>query len=325
MPALNQSTTIVLVGHGLEPIPPTGWGAVEHVVWEYARRLRARGYAVEIVNEKPRRAIKSIWNLTKVHPNPIIHCHSEKPIRALNILRRIRPFTLVSTLHVPIALPPTTKTERKALRRVLPAPHHLVLIPAVRDTICSQNPQAKAVVFKNAVETDLYSWSNQNNGRACFVGRIQARKRQNEVALALADTGITCDFIGPDYGEVIASPELTANMVGEWDKATLYSRLHEYGCLVLFSTSEGQPLVVMEALASGLPVVVSPAAAEGLDRSLPFVHLVSDPQDLPRAIKAAIDQKTTFAEKIRKYAEQEFDYDRRIDQYLEQLHEWHSS
>jgi len=41
---------IVLIGPGLSPIPPTGWGAVESMVWDYYEELSGRGHTVIIVN-----------------------------------------------------------------------------------------------------------------------------------------------------------------------------------------------------------------------------------------------------------------------------------
>lgn len=322
MQTLPTSVRIVLIGHGLEPIPPQGWGAVEHVIWEYAQRLRKRGYEVEIINENHRKAVQQVFRLLRDGRPTVVHCHAEKPIRWLNLLTKVRPFLLVSTLHVPIAFPAKPKYQRKALKRTLSAPYHLVLRPAVTDYIKQKNPQATVVTFKNAVEVDRYAWSASTNGKAVCVGRIQNRKRQNEVAQAVDGSPVECDFIGPLREEQDLSEALKSRMVGEWDKDTLYTRLHEYGCLVLYSTSEGQPLVVMEALASGLPVVVSEAAAEGLDLSQPFIHLVKSDDQIVPAIQKALSQKEEWAPKIRAYAEEEFSYERRIDQYLQQLQDW---
>jgi hypothetical protein len=41
---------ITLVGPGLSPIPPTGWGAVEILVWEMNLSYQKMGHDVQIVN-----------------------------------------------------------------------------------------------------------------------------------------------------------------------------------------------------------------------------------------------------------------------------------
>ena len=41
---------ICLVGPGIMPIPPTGWGAVESIIWECATDLGELGHEGEILN-----------------------------------------------------------------------------------------------------------------------------------------------------------------------------------------------------------------------------------------------------------------------------------
>ncbi len=43
---------ICLVGPGYKPIPPTGWGAVESVVWDYYVNLKKKNIDVTIINNK---------------------------------------------------------------------------------------------------------------------------------------------------------------------------------------------------------------------------------------------------------------------------------
>ncbi len=48
---------IVLVGPGIMPIPPTGWGAVEILVWDTKNALEELGHEVYIINTKDYRQI----------------------------------------------------------------------------------------------------------------------------------------------------------------------------------------------------------------------------------------------------------------------------
>ncbi len=43
---------IVLIGPGIMPIPPTGWGAVEILVWDTKIALEKLGHEVLIINTK---------------------------------------------------------------------------------------------------------------------------------------------------------------------------------------------------------------------------------------------------------------------------------
>ena len=45
---------ITLVGPGLMPIPPKGWGAVEILIADQAAMLQAAGHQVTIVNQRDR-------------------------------------------------------------------------------------------------------------------------------------------------------------------------------------------------------------------------------------------------------------------------------
>ena len=41
---------ISIVGPGIMPIPPTGWGAVEILIWDSKNALEKLGHEVQIVN-----------------------------------------------------------------------------------------------------------------------------------------------------------------------------------------------------------------------------------------------------------------------------------
>ena len=41
---------ISIIGPGIMPIPPTGWGAVEILIWDYYEELKKLGHEVQIVN-----------------------------------------------------------------------------------------------------------------------------------------------------------------------------------------------------------------------------------------------------------------------------------
>ena len=52
---------IAIVGPGIMPIPPTGWGAVEILIWDSKIALEKLGHHVKIVNtESPTEIIKRI-------------------------------------------------------------------------------------------------------------------------------------------------------------------------------------------------------------------------------------------------------------------------
>ena len=56
---------IVLIGPGIMPIPPTGWGAVEILVWDTKIALEKLGHEVLIINTKNGRQIIDEINTLK--------------------------------------------------------------------------------------------------------------------------------------------------------------------------------------------------------------------------------------------------------------------
>ena len=52
---------IAIVGPGIMPIPPTGWGAVEILIWDSKVALEKLGHEVKIVNtQSPTEIIKRV-------------------------------------------------------------------------------------------------------------------------------------------------------------------------------------------------------------------------------------------------------------------------
>ena len=41
---------LALIGPGIMPIPPDGWGAVESLIWDYALELDELGHTGTIIN-----------------------------------------------------------------------------------------------------------------------------------------------------------------------------------------------------------------------------------------------------------------------------------
>jgi hypothetical protein len=41
---------IALIGPGIMPIPPIGWGGVEHLIWNFNNQLKKNGDDVAIIN-----------------------------------------------------------------------------------------------------------------------------------------------------------------------------------------------------------------------------------------------------------------------------------
>ena len=52
---------ISIIGPGLMPIPPKGWGAVESLIWDMANALKDLGHEIQIINTTdPNKVLSSI-------------------------------------------------------------------------------------------------------------------------------------------------------------------------------------------------------------------------------------------------------------------------
>ena len=59
---------ISIVGPGIMPIPPTGWGAVEILIWDQKLALEELGHEVQIVNTASGiEILKEINELSLIH------------------------------------------------------------------------------------------------------------------------------------------------------------------------------------------------------------------------------------------------------------------
>ena len=58
---------IVIVGPGIMPIPPTGWGAVEILIWDSKIALEKLGHQVLIVNIYLEKMICQIYYQVVIH------------------------------------------------------------------------------------------------------------------------------------------------------------------------------------------------------------------------------------------------------------------
>jgi hypothetical protein len=66
---------ITLIGPGIMPIPPTGWGAVEILIWDTKTALEAIGHEVQIINTKDARQI--INEVNDFRPD-FVHIHYDE-------------------------------------------------------------------------------------------------------------------------------------------------------------------------------------------------------------------------------------------------------
>jgi hypothetical protein len=309
---------ITLVGPGLMPIPPKGWGAVEILIADQAAMLQAAGHQVTIVNQRNR--TQALAEVEASQPD-LVHLHYDEYItwaeqmtcprivatshyaylevftqwwglfrapllvRTLRLVRRLLPARLLLALGCPRPLLAALSYE-PFFRAFLRSRCELIcLSPGIAEVYRRFGFRGALQVCPNGARDDLirYCSTPLYPDLSLCVGKIEPRKRQAQLA-SLPDLR----FVGP-----IVDPLFPANhpgYLGPWNREQLFFQLTQYANLVLLSDGEAHPLVCCEALIAGLGLVVSEQASANLDRCLPFISVIPD---------AALQDRDSVARSIR--------------------------
>jgi glycosyltransferase involved in cell wall biosynthesis len=330
---------IALVAHGLLPIPPSGWGAVEVLIDGYREHLRRAGHTVDVYNSV-------FFNETIValreRNYDFIHLHSDLQCSAFE--RHLgQPFCVTSHNGGIARFAEGRLAEGRLAEGIedpayeilfqdmLRAPGNLVFTESVRELYLRRGYDGFLRVLENPIDVQRFTFNPRGNGRAICLGRIQRRKRQALLANVAAGR-VPIDFVGPHdlNDEADFKPVGPCRFLGEWTRQEVYDRLTDYSCLVLLSRSEGDPLVVKEALAAGLSVVVTESSRGRLPRR-EFITLLKDdeaaPQRIVDTVSAAISLNQPLRPAIREYALNTFHFGALLPIYIdivEEFRQWSS-
>lgn len=190
-----------------------------------------------------------------------------------------------------------------------------------------------STIVPNGVDTEIMSQGDpklfeNTHGVSNFVlvvGRIESRKNQALVALALRNANFPVVFVGhaadPEYNKLVLelSGPTAIFLDRVEDREMLASAYKAASCLVLASWSEGAPLVALEAAAAGTPLVLSEMSSEReyFGEYADYVH-PADIVELERlATKHVINPETQTSRVARsKFACAHFDITNHVDNTL---------
>jgi len=290
---------ICIIGPGIMEIPPSGWGAVEILIWDYKQTLEKFGHEVLIINTNNQNSI--IQQCNNYNPDFVhvqydehwmvcdhLNCKNKAITSHFGYLERPELYGgYQSILNGFMSLRDTKIFALSQGIANIYAKHGL--------------DQSRIFVVPNGVRTDLFKFNDEclMPDKSIYLAKITIRKRQH---LAMNVPGV--DFIGNnDY----SIPRLIPQKA-EWDKETLYQNLTNYANLVLLSDGEAHPLVCLEALSAGLGLVLSEYAAANLDKSLPFINiipesLINNEEFVKYTIKENRKVSILMRKEIREYAE----------------------
>ena len=258
---------ITLVGPGIMPIPPVGWGAVEILVWDTKSALEELGHEVQIVNTKDPSQI--INEINDFRPD-FVHVHYDEFIGVYPYIQYPKAITshfgyierqemfngYVNILNAFAQIKPNIFCLSEGIKNVY--------------KVIASIPEDNLFITPNGVNTEAFSYTDnpEYGDRSIYLAKIDYRKRQH----------LFQDIRSLWFAGNIADSrfDTSKNYLGEWDKQTLHKELTQYGNLVLLSDGEAHPLVCMEALAAGLGVVVTEWGRANLDESKEFITIIPE-------------------------------------------------
>jgi glycosyltransferase involved in cell wall biosynthesis len=249
------------------PIPPTGWGACEILIWDTKLALEALGHEVQIINTKDARQI--ISEINGFRPD-FVHVHYDEFIPIVPFIQ----YPNAITSHFGYL-------ERREMfngyinvanefQRI--KPNIFCLSEGIKKVynVMFDIPKEKTWVTPNGVNTDAFEYVEDptHPDRSIYLAKIDYRKRQH-----LFQSIESLWFAGNIADDRFNTKK---NYLGEWSKDKLFNELTEYGNLVLLSDGEAHPLVCMEALVAGLGVVVCEWGKANLDTDKEFITVIPE-------------------------------------------------
>jgi glycosyltransferase involved in cell wall biosynthesis len=330
LPKITKSSTppksplrILLVSTG-QPTPPTGWGAVEKLIWEQKQYLEREGHNVTLHNITYESMQSALLSLPTEYD--VVHVHYDVRTLIWNLLEEALPISVLITTHYGY----TSWVERwgefywDVFSYLKQASHIMALSPQIKSTLQSQGCKGDIFVLPNGIICDDIRFAPVPSKSALVLGRIEYRKKQEYLADILRGYPISLDLIGPPSDENNMTLGFVGNgenvrWCGEWTRDQVNDMLTEYSCLILLSDGEAHPLVILEALAAGVSVVISEEASHNLDTRLPFITVVNrdSTEEIVQAIQKSIMENPKYRQQITQYCRSNFDWSILIKQYID--------
>ena len=311
----DTALRFALVGPGIMPIPPTGWGAVEQIIWDHSLVLKEKGHHVDIINTADR---DEVVRLVEKGKYDVVHIHYDV---MADLAERLTNKVILLSSHYPYidkvekwARDGFDKTFMK-MSALAQRPNIWIFAVSTKDKAMFEtmgSAQEKVFLMLNGVNVKKFTLQNQPRfgGRSVVLAKIEPRKRQH----------LTYWFDDVDY--IGRGDFKHANFRGELSHEILYRILSDFGNMILLSDGEnGTPVAVKEGLAAGLGCVLSKAAAFELCEPLPWITIVPE-EDLANldTLRAHIQRNREVSLRMRKeiqeWAFKNWDWGVLMDQYV---------
>jgi glycosyltransferase involved in cell wall biosynthesis len=266
-----MSIKFAIVGPGIMPIPPSGWGAVEILIWDYAKTLESLGFTRKIYNDTN---LKNVANMIINDKPDFVHIQYDNHSSLIKQIQNHVKIIAITTHYGYIEQRNKWNGYVNVFNSIKAATtsnlYHFVLSDGIKKVYINNGISAdKIIVTPNGANSSLFQYHTNPSftDRSIYLAKIDYRKRQylfqNIPNLYFAGNNCDSRFKSDRY-------------LGEWSKDILYSSLSNYGNLVLLSDGEADPLVVKEALICGLGIVISEWSTAGLDLTKPYITVIKE-------------------------------------------------
>lgn len=306
---------ICIVGPGIMPIPPTGWGAVEILIWDYKQTLEKLGHEVLIVNTRDMNEI--VRQCNEYNPD-FVHVQYDEFWQVCDFLNC--PNVAITSHFGYIDQPNRYDGYYNFIMNGFISMRKgkiFALSPSIAEQYRSRGfDESRLFVVPNGVRDDLFRFDPNCvlPEESIYLAKIEPRKRQFMFQ----------HIEGLNFaGNVIDNRFDTSSQryLGEWSKPQLYENLTKYANLVLLSDGEAHPLVCLEAMSAGLGLVISECATANLDTNLPFIDVVPESRiadtDYVRTVIVENRKKSVqMRDEIRRYAVDNFSWDNIVKEHF---------
>ena len=305
----GATVRIVLVGSGVEPIPPVGYGGIERFIADLQSALRSAGHDAIVVNQVRHRRMRDEYPFARALPRllgevgsfDVVHANS--PVVGNRLAARGIPY--VYTTHSRHWYYRTQLShrwgywlERRAVRRST-AP--IALTEPLARTIRTAVPNARAPISVIPFGVDAERFRPAPERRrgtvALGVGVVARVKRWELAAAALKGSGLSFVLAGPTpdrtYAEEVRAAGDRVEILGELSHDALADRFASSDLLVHPSAVELLSGAVVQGLSAGLPVIGGPAVAGAVEDGVTG-WVVSD-DDPPRFVEGIRQRATSLA------------------------------
>ena len=320
---------IALIGPGIIPIPPPGWGAVEILIYDYYLALKELKHEVDIINPIRKnnnesstpncKYIKDFIQTINKGKYDIVHFHYDVHFHMLD---KIKAKKICITSHYPY-IDQIHKHKNDGYDKIFnflvanSKYYHFVL--ADKDIkVLLEKGAKKEFIFKlkNGIKCNQFNFYQQpkNKEKSIYLGKIDERKKQYKY-----QSINNIDFVGP-YSNSKFDKNLS-NYLGEWNREEIYKNLGNYCNLILLSTGEADPLVIKEALVSGLGIVTNQTSGENLNKNKPFIDIIpedklDDLKYIENILEKNRETSLKMREEIKDYGREMFDIKKQVENYF---------